>query len=298
MTLEQLRLFVAVAEREHLTNAAKALNLTQSAVSAAISTLESYYAVKLFDRVGRGIVLTDAGRIFLHEAKAVLSRVGVAERVLTDIADMKRGALVLAASQTIANYWLPSRIHHYHAKYPGITLDLAIDNTAGVARRVLDGACDVGLVEGTVEDPLLFATPFAKDELVLVVPPNHPWANGAGNVEADLARGPWIVREPGSGTRAVFEAIMAGFGLDMAQMTVGLELPSNEAVCSAVEAGVGVTVLSRLVVANALQAGRLVAVSCGLPSRQFFILRHKDHTATRAQTAFLEMLKTLGGEEG
>ncbi len=290
MTLEQLRLFVAVAEREHLTNAAKALNLTQSAVSAAISTLESYYAVKLFDRVGRGIVLTDAGRIFLHEAKAVLSRVGVAERVLTDIADMKRGVLALAASQTIANYWLPSWIHRYHAKYPGIMLDLAIDNTAGVSRRVLDGTCDIGLVEGTVEDPFLSATPFAEDELVLVVPPEHPWAKDGCDPVRDLKHGPWILRERGSGTRAVFENLITRFGLDPAQLTVALELPSNESVCSAVEAGVGVTIISKLVVANALTAGTLAPVTCDLPKRPFFTLRHKEHTPTRAQTAFLELV--------
>ena len=107
MTLDQLRIFVAVAELEHVTQGARHLNLTQSATSAAIAALEARYATKLFDRVWRRIVLTQAGRLFLTEAKAVLGQASAAEKVLTDLAGLTRGSLALAASQTVANYWLP-----------------------------------------------------------------------------------------------------------------------------------------------------------------------------------------------
>src|SRR6516225_2732803 len=106
MTLEQLRIFVAVAEREHVTRGARDLNLTQSATSAAVAALEARYQTKLFDRVGRRIVLTAAGKAFLVEAKSILARVVAAETVLDDLAGLARGHLALAASQTIANYWL------------------------------------------------------------------------------------------------------------------------------------------------------------------------------------------------
>src|ERR1044071_3704832 len=133
MTLEQLRIFVAVAEREHVTRAAMDLNLTQSATSAAIAALEARYAIKLFNRIGRRIELTQAGRLFLVEARAVLARAATAETVLDDIAGLKRGSLRLAASQTVGNYWLPPLMHRYRASYPGIALALTIGNTETVA---------------------------------------------------------------------------------------------------------------------------------------------------------------------
>src|SRR3569623_149713 len=120
LTLEQLRIFVAVAEREHVTQAARALNLTQSAVSAAVSAIESRHGVKLFDRVGRRIELTEGGRTFLTEARAVLARAAAAETVRSDLAGLKRGAVTLAASQTVASYWLPPLMARYRAAFPGI----------------------------------------------------------------------------------------------------------------------------------------------------------------------------------
>ena len=141
MTLEQLRIFVAVAEREHVTRAAVDLNLTQSATSAAIAALEARYAIKLFNRIGRRIELTQAGRLFLVEARAVLARAATAETVLDDIAGLKRGSLRLAASQTVGNYWLPPLMHRYRASYPGIALALTIGNTETVADRSARRRC-------------------------------------------------------------------------------------------------------------------------------------------------------------
>src|SRR5271168_1462437 len=129
MTLEQLRIFVAVAEKQHVTRAAAELNLTQSATSAAIAALEARYGIKLFDRIGRNIALTQTGRDFLIEARAVLARAKDATQVLHDLAGLKRGSLTVAASQTIGNYWLPSRIQAFRSAFPGIDLQLAIMNT-------------------------------------------------------------------------------------------------------------------------------------------------------------------------
>src|ERR1700758_4172404 len=128
MTLEQLRIFVAVADKQHVTRAARELNLTQSATSAAIAALEGRYGIKLFDRVGRGIMLTHTGRTFLCEARAVLARAHSAEQALRDIAGLKGGTLVVAASQTVANYWLPSRLKTFQAAHPGIAVSVRIGN--------------------------------------------------------------------------------------------------------------------------------------------------------------------------
>jgi len=176
MTLDQLRIFVAVAERLHVTQAAAALNMTQSAASSAIAALEADLGTRLFDRVGRGIALTEAGRLWLPEAKAVLARLGQAVQVLDDLQGLRRGHLALHASQTIAGYWLPPLMHRFHQAWPLVDLSLVIGNTTQVARAVMEGDADLGFVEGDVENPLLARIPVAADRLVLVVGAGHPWA--------------------------------------------------------------------------------------------------------------------------
>src|SRR5262245_32672717 len=143
MTLEQLRIFVAVAERQHVTQAARAINISQSAASAAIAALEARYRVKLFDRVGRQIALTKAGELFLIDARAVLARAAGAERTLADLAGAKRGSLTLYASQTIANYWLPARVARFRVSHPGIALKVVAANTQQVADATREGLADL-----------------------------------------------------------------------------------------------------------------------------------------------------------
>jgi DNA-binding transcriptional LysR family regulator len=290
MTLEQLRIFVAAAEREHVTQAARALNLTQSAVSAAVAALEAHYAVKLFDRVGRRIELTEAGRLFLVEARAVLARAVGAETVLADLSGLKRGSLKLAASQTVANYWLPPLMHRYRMAYPGIMLSLTIGNTETVADMVRDGVADLGFVEGAIDEPALSITPVAEDELVLVTdsrtkPKRHIFT------PANLMAMRWVFRERGSATRSIFEAAISKLGLNVSDMKIILELPSNEAVRAAVEDGAGATVMSKLAVASAIKSGTLIAHDLALPKRQFFALRHKERCITGAERKLMSLIE-------
>ena len=289
MTLEQLRIFVAVAQREHVTRAAADLNLTQSAVSAAITALEARHATQLFDRIGRRIALTQAGHLFLIEARAVLARAAVAESALADLAGLKRGALALAASQTVGNYWLPPLMGRFRAAYPGVTLSLTIGNTETVAAMVQDGAADLGFVEGGVDGAALEVTVVAEDELLLVARPTTKAAKKL--LRADELRAMrWVVRERGSGTRAILETALAAHGLAVSDLDVALELPSNEAVQSAVEAGAGATALSRLVVQDAIAAGALTVLNFRLPKRAFSALRHKDRTPSQAERALVALI--------
>jgi DNA-binding transcriptional LysR family regulator len=290
MTLEQLRIFVAVAERQHVTRAAEALHLSQSAVSSAVSAIEARFATRLFDRVGRRIELTDAGRIFLTEARAVLVRAASAEAVLADLAGLRRGTLRVQASQTIASHWLPRHLVSFRQRFPDITVSLAIGNTAEVAAAVLEGAAELGFVEGIVEDPALMSLDVAEDELVLVTAPGHSLASTNSVSGQDLIATDWVMREVGSGTRSAFEAALAPGGIDPASLRVVLEMPSNEAVRAAVEAGAGASVLSRSVVAPALQAGTLVAANYALPTRAFRVLRHKERYRTVAGEAMLALI--------
>ncbi len=291
MTLEQLRIFVAVAEREHATRAAQDLNLTQSAVSMAVANLEARYATKLFDRIGRSIVLTEAGRVFLTEARAVLARAAAAETVLADLAGMKKGRLSLAASQTVAAYWLPPLIHMYRQRYPGVAVTLSIANTESVAAMVRDGGADIGIVEGEIDDPALNVITVARDEMVLVVSADHPWTREGVVSTMDLTTTPWVLRETGSGTRSTLETALSAAGLGPKDLDIAIELASNEAVRTAVEAGAGATVLSRLVANSGLASGSLVEINFPLPARRFSALRHKERHFTNAAEAFLGLVR-------
>ena len=287
MTLEQLRIFIAVAEQQHVTRAAAQLNLTQSATSSAIAALEARYGIKLFDRVGRGIVLTQTGRDFLGEARAVVARAKAAAQVLDDLAGLKRGSLNLAASQTVANYWLPQRIETFRKACPGIDLHVTSGNTEEVAEGVHRGAADLGFVEGEVDDPSLSVRRLEGDTLAVVIGPNHPWS-GKTCIPPKLLTGTgWVLREPGSGTRSMFEAALKKFGVKLSDLDIRLELPSNEALRVAVEYGDCATAISDLVVAQSLAAGTLHRVGIDLPKRPFFMLRHKERYASRAEKALI-----------
>ncbi|HZR90422.1 MAG TPA: LysR substrate-binding domain-containing protein [Bradyrhizobium sp.] len=290
MTLEQLRIFAAVADRQHVTQAARELNLTQSATSAAIAALEGRYGVKLFDRVGRGIVLTHTGRAFLTEARAVLSRARGAEQVLRDLAGLKTGRLVLAASQTVANYWLPSRLQTFQAAYPGIEVDVRIANTERVAADVRESVADLGFIEGDVDDGALAARRIDGDALVVVVGPKHPFARQK-KLPADwMSQTPWILREVGSGTRAMFEQALKKRGLRLSDLKVQLELASNEAIRTAIESGLCATAISDLVVDRSVTAKTLVRVDGELAKRAFYILRHKERHVSKAEAALLSSI--------
>lgn len=291
MTFEQLRVFVAVAEREHITRASEFLNLTQSAVSSAIAALESDFGLKFFNRIGRGISLTEAGKVFLVEAHAILARAESTRSAMAEFSGLTRGRLVIQASQTIASYFLPGYLVSFHIKYPGIQLAVSIGNTAQVVNAVINGDAELGFVEGPVNEARLSVEPVGTDQMIIVVAPDHPWGMKSSLTTKDLAEGNWILREDGSGTRAVFTEAMARFGVDPATLQVRISLPSNEAVCRAVEQGAGATALSALVCSESIAAGRLVRVNADLLPRDLSAVQHMDHYQSRSVTTLLNMIR-------
>lgn len=292
MTFEQLAIFVAVAEREHLTRAAQAIGLTPSAVSAAIKNLEAFYGVELFHRVGRRIELTAVGRVFLGEARTTLARVRAAELMLSELGGLQRGHLSLYASQTISSYWLPPVMMRFHEAYPGIELTLTIGNTRTVADAVMEGQAELGLVEGEVDAPALSSVVVARDALSVVVSPDHPWADGRPLTAEQLATDSlWVMREQGSGTRSAFETAMLGFGISPQSLRIALTFPSNEAVLSAVRAGTCAAAISSAAAGLYLQQGVLVKAAFDLPARSFRLLRHKERHASNASTVLERMCR-------
>lgn len=289
MTFEQLAIFVAVAEREHLTKAAAAINLTPSAVSASIRALEQHYGVELFHRIGRRIELTTAGSVFLEEARKLLARSRSVELVLSELGGLQRGSLNVFASQTIASYWLPPRLMDFHSKFPGIALQLTIGNTRTVADAVISGEADIGFVEGELDEPSLAASIVAHDELVVVVGPSHPWAGKKALDVDDIRSGRWVMREVGSGTRSAFEETLNDLGIKAGTLDIVLVLPSNESILCALLTGNGAAAVSRLAAQLYIESGRLCEVDFPAPAREFRLLRHKERHASKAALTLLDI---------
>ena len=286
MTLEQLRVFAAVAEALHVTRAAEQLHMTQSAASASIATLEARYGTKLFNRVGRGIELTHEGALFLPEARAVLQRALAAELVLGELSGHLRGDLRVAASQTVVNEWAPVRIVAFHARYPDVDVRLIPCNTEQAARAVLDGSADIAVVEGTLDPGPFVLQEVPGDRLVLVLPQDHALV-GRNQVSATMLRkAVWVMRERGSGTRRQIESALGAWGIAAADLNVAIEMPSNESVLAAVEAGAGISAVSEL----AARRSGLPMIDLDLPHRRYTVLRHSERTPNRAQQALIDLL--------
>ncbi|RAI00056.1 LysR family transcriptional regulator [Acuticoccus sediminis] len=292
MTLDQVRIFLAVAERRHVTRAAEALNLTQSAVSSAISALEAQHGVRLFDRVGRGIEPTEAGLTFMEAARSLLAQAETTKLVLDDLASEMRGRLRITASQTVASYWLPRHLMALHDRHPGVEIDLTVGNTATAAAAVMDGTADLGFVEGELPSSDLHIQVVARDELVLVLARDHAERRRPSFSAGDYRALRWVLREPGSGTRSAFETHLRALNLATGDLEVTLELPSNEAVLAAVAAGGCVTMLSRRAVGSFRT--RHIALRrvtwTPRPLRTFSVLTHPQRHKTRAARALVGLV--------
>jgi DNA-binding transcriptional LysR family regulator len=309
MTLEQLRIFLAVAQHLHFTRAATALYISQPAVSAAIQKLEDLYGLRLFHRIGRRIELTEAGLLLQKEARKVLDQVGLIERGLRELNNLQSGQLNLGSSLTIGNYWLPHLISRFKVAYPGVQVSCSLGNNDAIVDGILAGQHDLALVEGVIQpDALqqLEQKPFASDRLQIVVGIPHPWYDKAVVGVEELLDTAWVMREEGSGTRQRFEQALRRWGIDPTQLQVALVLNSGEMVKMAVENGLGATALSELMVAKELRLGSLRPVKV-LPSqslastdppatsltplsRPFLLLKHRERFQSRLSQTFEQML--------
>jgi DNA-binding transcriptional LysR family regulator len=294
MTLDQLQVFVAVAEREHVTRAADALGLAPPSVSAAVASLEREFGTKLFHRVGRGIVVTEGGKLLLDEARALVNCADALKLAMREFTGLSRGRLQIKASQTIASHFLPPRLVDFHQAYPGVALVVSLGNSTEVIEAVVRGDIELGFVEGPEEefqDPRLAIELVARDDLVMVVSANHPWATRERFAADDLTAGKWVLREEGSGTRAAFVKALDAIGVPYANLNIAIELPSNEAVLAAVLAGAGATILSTRVCDDAMKAGTLKRLPVFIAPRAFYAAQHGDHYRSRAVSALLELLR-------
>ena len=266
VTLRQLRVFESVARHLSYTRAAEELHLSQPAVSMQIRQLEDNLGLPLFERVGKKVYITEAGQEMYHYSRGVEQQLSEAETVLENLKGLRQGRLVLAVAST-ANYFVPRLFAEFNKKYEAVSLSLDVTNREGLLAHLEANDADMiimGLPPGEMD---LEAEAFLDNPLVVIAPHNHPLVGQRHIPMESLQKQPFIMREQGSGTRISMERVFEDEGI---QLKTGMEMSSNEAIKQAVQAGLGLGVLSIHTLEAELILKRLVV----LDVEDFPIMRH------------------------
>lgn len=286
LTLRQLEVFVSIANQHgHVTRAAQAIGITQAAASMAIADLEQQLDARLFDRVGKQLILNETGRILLQRAQAVLDRASEIQMLAAgsqSIFDIRLGASV-----TVGNHLLPPVLARFKHSFPNGQIRVMRYNTDQVLSQLSDFSIELGFVEGPVEDSRFRTFPWKKDALTIFAAAGHPLA-GKKLAAADLAAADWVMREPGSGTRKVFERSLAALGI---VPRIALELEQPAAIRECVRAGMGLGCLSRLELQDAIAAGQIVPLKAPLLDlgRDINIVLHNQKYVSEAIGTILKL---------
>ena len=291
MTLHQLRIFETVVKHRSYTRAADELRLTQPAISAQVRELEQAWGLPLFERAGRQIFLTEAGRELSAYAQRIFGLVVELQTVMGDLRQLKRGRGTLSTVSTAGAYVLPPLLGAFRAQHPGIIISLEVTNRATVYRRLAQNEVDLTIMGRPPQGIPHVAQPFLSDELVVIAAANSPLTRLRRLSVERLAQEPFVMREPGSGTRLAAEEF---FEAREVKIQAGLELSTPSAVKGAVAAGLGVTVLSRHAIKAELALGRLRVLDVeGFPlKRQWYMVYREDKRLSRAAQTFMEFLLT------
>ena len=292
MADRRLQVFHTVARLLSFTKAAETLHMTQPAVTFQVRQLEEHFNTRLFDRTHNRISLTDAGRKVYFFADRIFDLYAEMESAVREITGEIRGAVTIGASTTIAEYMLPTLLGDFKERYPEVTIHLKVSNTEGIVHLVETNAIDLGVVEAPVANKNLAVEVCKHDRLVAIVPPTHPLASRERVDFATLLDYPFICREEGSGTREVIADYLDRQSHRCAVLKVAMELGSPEAVKGAVEAGMGVSVVSRATIQKELRLGTLMAVDLDPPlDRPFSFVHQKQKFRLRAMEELLEFAR-------
>lgn len=281
ITLRQIEVFTEVLKSGSTTQASQQLALSQSAVSAALADLEGQLGVQLFDRVGKRLVVNEHGRLLYPRAVGLLEQACDIEQLFRE----DNGAIRLYASSTIGNYLLPGMLAAWRRDYPQLPLELSVGNSQDVINAVADFRVDLGLIEGPCHVSDIVSEPWLQDELVVFAAPDSPLCLQPVTLES-LAAASWILREQGSGTREIVDYLLLSH---LPHFQLALELGNSEAIKHAVRHGMGISCLSRRVVAEQLETGSLVEIKIPLPtlSRTLYRIHHRQKHLSKALTRFL-----------
>ena len=298
MADRRLQVFYTVARLLSFTKAAETLHMTQPAVTFQVRQLEDHFNTRLFDRTHNRVALTEAGRKAYEYAEEIFTLYAEMENTVKELTGDVSGALTLGASTTIAEYMLPALLRGFTMEFPDINLKLKVSNTEGIVSMVENSMIDLGVVEGPVANKNLLVEVCRVDQLVAVVPPGHPIAQKQFITMEEVIEHPFVCREEGSGTRDVILEHMSRLGLDRNSLNIFLELGSPESIKGAVEAGMGISIVSIATLEKELALDKLVAVTLDPPlERSFSFVRQRQKFRLRAMEKLLDFARSYCGDE-
>ena len=293
MELRHLRLFCEIVDQRSFSLAAEYMHITQPAASLQVRSLERELGARLLDRSGRDVKPTDAGDVLYRCARQIIALDDEARVEIMNLGDLVGGRVTIGAATGPGEHLLPGLIAEFKHAHPGIDLSLRVTDSHGVIDLVLARELELGVVGAVSGHPDLAVAPFARDEIVVVCAPTHPWASRDDVGLDEFLREPMIVQQQGAGIREVVEAALRERGIKPAQLNVFLELGLNESVKHAVMAGAGVTYLSKFAVRSDVRNGMLaiVRVADFQITRDFSIVRSRTRAQSKAVEAFLRYLE-------
>lgn len=288
LNLHELNVFVEAAQAENFSMAARRLYLSQPAVSLHVRNLERQFGVELFQRNGRAITLSAAGKALLPLAQHILREAKRLEETMAGLQGKVIGRLSIACSTTVGKYVLPRLVAGFRARYPDVAVEINVMSRRAAIERLLESRAEIAVVSACLNHHDLEFTAFLTDEVVLIVPPEHPWAVGQPVQPQELRTVPFIMREATAGAYEVLAEGLAAHGLSIEDLPVVLTLANAEAIEMSVEAGIGAAFVSRLAAARGLALGRVVeAPVAGMKlTRTIYMARHTRYPSTPLQQAF------------
>ncbi|MFT5225249.1 MAG: DNA-binding transcriptional LysR family regulator [Polaribacter sp.] len=290
MSDRRLKVFQSVAKHLSFTKAAESLHMTQPAVTFQVRQLEEYFNTRLFDRAHNKVTLTPTGEKVAEFAEKIFGLYAEMESSVRELTGEISGALTIGASTTIAEYMLPALLGEFKARHPEINLRLRVSNTDGIVSMVEDSVIDLGVVEAPVANKNLIVEVCHEDDLVVVASPDHELVKRGSTVKpVDIKHYPFVSREEGSGTREVILQYLINEGVNPLEMDICLELGSPEALKGAVEAGMGISIISRSTIAKELKLNTLVALQLDPPlTRSFSFVRQRQKFRVTVMEELLE----------
>ena len=294
MSDRRLKVFHTVAKLLSFTKAAEALHMTQPAVTFQVRQLEESFNTRLFDRTHNKVNLTPAGERVAEFAERIFDLYSEMENTVRDLTGEISGALTIGASTTIAEYMLPALLGEFKNRYPDINLRLKVSNSEGIVSMVEHNVIDLGVVESAVSNKNLIVEVCHDDQLVVITAPDHELAKRGGKVKAsDIVRYPFVSREEGSGTREVVMQYLLEEKINPSDLNLSLELGSPESIKGAVEAGMGITIISRSIIGKELKLNTLCELQLEPPlSRPFSFVRQRQKFRVTVMEELLEFARS------
>ena len=295
MNLNQLKIFYMAAKRGNLSKAADDLFITQPAVTKGIQRMQEHYDIRLMDRFGKKMVLTNAGEVLFKIAEKIFELEKHAEENIRELKQRKKGRIRIQASESFGAYYLPSIMNPFSKAHPLINISVNILPNEHVIKNIADLDCDIGFISYPIKHDKVHTHAILEDQLVFILPPDHPVCRIKHNRPKDLESYPMIVHEKNSAPHQIFHEFMDKNNM---AVTSSLELSSNRAIKRAVESGLGIALISRKVAEEEIQSGRLATIPVPDLSinRKFYLVYHKEKFISDLLQGFIDQVDHWASE--